>query len=480
MADLNKMDRTWLCSVLFMDIAKYSSQSVELQMRWKQRFNTYLADAIRDVPENERVILDTGDGAAVCFLGAPEAAMFAALQLCSSFILDERDQKPGLRVRLGINLGPVKLVRDLNGALNALGDGINAGQRVMSFASENQILVSQSFFEVVSRLSDDYKQMFELKGVETDKSVRMHTVYHLIPPGAERRAQTFPSAAIPIPTTIQPQVSPARSRSFIPWLIAALATTAVAAVLMWHFYGTPAPAAKTPIQVQETAALPIPEPPVQTAQPDPAPAAPVAKTAPPSVDAQSAYDDGVRFLDKDKAADAARRFDAAIHAQPDFLDAYVKRAEARRRLKQYDQSLEDCNKVIQLKPDDPRGYNCRGYGHQLLRQFEAAIPDFNEAIRCNPNFVLAYEHRGTTYTLLQKYDRAVADYTEAIQLSPKNAVFYIRRGTAYSYLRQFDKAIQDYTDAILLDPRNKDAHRLRAAAEEASGNRAAAAADRKK
>jgi len=110
------MDRTWLCSVLFMDIVKYSSQSVELQMKWKKRFNGYLAEAIQDVPESERVILDTGDGAAVCFLGAPEAAMFAALQLRRSFALDEREQQPGLRVRLGINLGPVKLVKDINGA----------------------------------------------------------------------------------------------------------------------------------------------------------------------------------------------------------------------------------------------------------------------------------------------------------------------------------------------------------------------------
>ena len=85
------MDRTWLCSVLFMDIVKYSSQSVELQMKWKKRFNAYLAEAIQDVPESERVILDTGDGAAICFLGAPEAAMFAALQLCRSFALDERE-----------------------------------------------------------------------------------------------------------------------------------------------------------------------------------------------------------------------------------------------------------------------------------------------------------------------------------------------------------------------------------------------------
>ena len=85
MADIGRMDRTWLCRVLFMDIAGYSSQSTELQMKWKQRFNGYLSEAIAEVPENERVILDTGDGAAVCFLGAPETPMFAALQLCRSF-----------------------------------------------------------------------------------------------------------------------------------------------------------------------------------------------------------------------------------------------------------------------------------------------------------------------------------------------------------------------------------------------------------
>jgi class 3 adenylate cyclase len=199
MADL-KMNRTWLCSVVFTDIVKYSSQSVELQMKWKTRFNGYLASAIRDVPEDERVILDTGDGAAICFLGAPEAAMFAALELWHSLLLDEREQQPQLRVRIGINLGSVKLVKDINGALNALGDGMNTGQRIMSFAAENQILVSQSFFEVVSRLSDDYKTLFTLKGVETDKHVREHTVYNLSPPGAEQsQASVTPQPATSVP-----------------------------------------------------------------------------------------------------------------------------------------------------------------------------------------------------------------------------------------------------------------------------------------
>src|SRR5205807_920044 len=164
-------------------------------MRWKERFNKYLAEAIRDVPEIGRVILDTGDGAALCFLGDPEAAMFSALKLRTAFLHDVIEQQPGLLVRIGINLGPVKLVRDINGNLNAIGDGINVAQRVMNFASENQVLVSRSYYEVVSCLSDSYNALFRYEGVRSDKHVREHSVYELIAPGSAGGASTQPPAS---------------------------------------------------------------------------------------------------------------------------------------------------------------------------------------------------------------------------------------------------------------------------------------------
>jgi class 3 adenylate cyclase len=198
-----KLDRTWLCSVVFMDIVSYSKQSVQLQMRWKERFNKYLAEAIRDVAEIDRVILDTGDGAALCFLGDPEAAMFSALKLRTAFLHDVIEQQPGLLVRIGINLGPVKLVRDINGNLNAIGDGINVAQRVMNFASENQVLVSRSYYEVVGCLSDSYNKLFRYEGVRSDKHVREHSVYELIAPGSSGSASTHPP-----PSTSEP-ASPA-------------------------------------------------------------------------------------------------------------------------------------------------------------------------------------------------------------------------------------------------------------------------------
>jgi len=520
MADINKMNRTWLCSVVFMDIVDYSSQSVELQIKWKDRFNGYLASAIKDVAEDERVILDTGDGAATCFLGAPEVAMFTALELWHSLLIDEREQQPQLRVRIGINLGPVKLVRDINGAPNAIGDGMNAGQRVMSFAGENQILVSQSYFEVVSRLSDDYKNLFTLKGVETDKHIREHTVYHLSPPGAQHGQDSARAAQPTMPvraaSSSRPSASPqkvapaapasrpenkARGSHSIPLLVGGIALVVVAAAAVWHFFGAASPAkesmsvsltgqgqisAPRPATAPNAAAPPTPSAPVSRPEEAPAPVASAARRAKPptpprpiATDAKAAYDDGRHLMDdEDKAAEAVRRFDEAIRAQPDFVDAYVARAEARRRLIQYELSLKDCNEVIQLKPDEPRGYNCRGHGLQLLKQYDASLPDFNEAIRLNPKFALAYGNRGTTYDLLQQYDRALHDFNEAIRLMPQNPLFLIKRGNAHSDLKQYGKAIRDYTEAIRLQPNNMNAYRLRALAEEASGDTAGAAADR--
>jgi len=180
--DERPRERTWLCSVVFVDIVHYSVQSVTLEINWKARLNRYLAASIQDVPEADRVILDTGDGAAICFLGDPEAAMFCALRLLDSFVKEETGPV-GMRVRIGVNVGPVKLVRDINGNVNAIGDGINVGQRVMSFAAENQILVSRSFYEVASRVSDSYANLFRYVGVHKDKHVREHQLYELLPPG---------------------------------------------------------------------------------------------------------------------------------------------------------------------------------------------------------------------------------------------------------------------------------------------------------
>ena len=170
-----------ICTVVFADIVQYAEESVSRQVEMKAAFGAILATALEHTPAADRVVLDTGDGAALCFLGDPEDALFAANSLRSGVI---ESPEHGLRLRLGINLGPVRVVSDINGHSNVIGDGINVAQRVMSFAEPNQILVSRSYYEVVSRLAPDYAQLFQYVGSHRDKHVREHEVYevHLAPP----------------------------------------------------------------------------------------------------------------------------------------------------------------------------------------------------------------------------------------------------------------------------------------------------------
>lgn len=81
---------------------------------------------------------------------------------------------------MGINLGPIKILEDINGNRNTIGDGINVAQRIMSFSKPNQLLVSRAYYDVVSCLSVENPEMFSYVGIHNDKHVREHAVYEVV------------------------------------------------------------------------------------------------------------------------------------------------------------------------------------------------------------------------------------------------------------------------------------------------------------
>ncbi len=180
---LDQANRTFICSVVFIDLVGYSKKPVAEQIRLKTSLTNNLSEAIKDIPVNDRIILDTGDGAAISFLGDPEDALFTCLSLRESMLKDRQEAgelPEGAEedsVRIGINLGPVKLVKDINGHPNIVGDGINVAQRIMSFARPGQIVVSRSYYDVVSNLATEYAKLFTYEGSRTDKHVREHEIY---------------------------------------------------------------------------------------------------------------------------------------------------------------------------------------------------------------------------------------------------------------------------------------------------------------
>ena len=260
--------RTLVCSVLFLDIVEYSRKPVSEQLQLKQEFNRVLAKALDHVPARDRIILDTGDGAAVTFMGDPEDALFASMAM--------RDGAGAVAVRLGVNLGPVRLVKDLNGQMNIIGDGINVAQRVMSFARPGQLLVSRSFYEVVSCLSRDYANLFHHEGARTDKHVREHEVYSVVggTPATRRLADT-------VVQTLEGEAAPgwlSRNGPFGLRRSALMAASALFLVIVTGGVGARA-LLESPAAEPATAAVPASPPAPTTAQPATAPETPPSKKA---------------------------------------------------------------------------------------------------------------------------------------------------------------------------------------------------------
>jgi serine/threonine protein kinase len=166
--------RNLLCTIMFLDLVGYSVRSVDDQVALKKLFNELIAKALKGIPDDTRIAIDTGDGAAICFMGDPEEALDSAMLL-----RDLLGQRYGaiLSVRIGLHMGPVRVISDINERVNVVGDGINVAQRIMDFAQANQVLVSRSYFDVISRITDDTADLFQYLGQYEDKHGRLHEVY---------------------------------------------------------------------------------------------------------------------------------------------------------------------------------------------------------------------------------------------------------------------------------------------------------------
>ncbi|APW43573.1 protein kinase domain-containing protein [Rhodoferax saidenbachensis] len=186
-------------TIMFLDLVAYSTHSVDQQVVIKTLFNEMITKAIGGVNESSRIMLDTGDGAAICFLGDPEEALQSAL-LLRDLLLQKYGQK--LSMRVGLHMGPVRMLMDINNRVNVVGDGINVAQRIMDFSSANQITVSRAYYDVISRISDGAEAMFEYLGPRLDKHKRSHEVYSLVDPNAVRAAPPTPDAVFAHTTLI--------------------------------------------------------------------------------------------------------------------------------------------------------------------------------------------------------------------------------------------------------------------------------------
>lgn len=173
------MNKTSISSVVCFDIIDFAKKS---ETEWQaviKRFNALIDLAVVDIPEKDRLIVDTGHGAIVTCSGslenALEDALFIALTVRDEVLNSNAKNENPLYLLIGINLGSVKVAKstNVNDAPNIVGEGLVEAQRIMSFAKPNQILVSRAYYDMASKLTLEIAQMFE----KYDMHAYEHDIY---------------------------------------------------------------------------------------------------------------------------------------------------------------------------------------------------------------------------------------------------------------------------------------------------------------
>jgi hypothetical protein len=128
------------------------------------------------------VVLPTGDGYAIGFSDSPEKPIHLAMELHKAINRYNESQRGNkkLLIRVGIDMGPVYVIKDLNNMDNVWGPGIILTRRVMDLAGDMNIFASARIAEDILKLSSDYKKMIHPIGsyhIKHGEELQLFNIY---------------------------------------------------------------------------------------------------------------------------------------------------------------------------------------------------------------------------------------------------------------------------------------------------------------
>ena len=130
-----------IAHVLFMDIVSYSKLPIDQQSELLGELNRVVrsTEQFKAAEAAQKLVrLPTGDGMALAFFTSVDAPVRCALEVAEAL-----KSRPKIKLRMGVDSGPVDLIVDVNDRPNVAGAGINMAQRVMDCGDAGHILLSK-------------------------------------------------------------------------------------------------------------------------------------------------------------------------------------------------------------------------------------------------------------------------------------------------------------------------------------------------
>ncbi|WP_405660258.1 tetratricopeptide repeat protein [Streptomyces sp. RK9] len=139
--------------------------------------------------------------------------------------------------------------------------------------------------------------------------------------------------------------------------------------------------------------------------------------------------------------------DRALALDPHSILGRLLRAEVRRRLRRYDEAVEDFSAVIDHGAARPFAWALRGAAHRAAGRYEDAIRDYTASLEFDPPYSGALYFRGSAHRQTCQYDEAIRDLTAALAANADHAQSLAVRGVAHRQAGNLPKAREDLSRA---------------------------------
>jgi TolB-like protein/Tfp pilus assembly protein PilF len=163
-----------IAHVLFMDIVSYSKLPIDQQSELLGQLNGIVrgTEQFRSAEAAGKLVrLPTGDGMALAFFTSVDAPVRCALEVAEAL-----KSRPNIRLRMGVDSGPVDLITDVNDRPNVAGAGINMAQRVMDCGDAGHILLSRRVAGDLGQYSNWQPHLQDLGEAEVKHGVKVDLV----------------------------------------------------------------------------------------------------------------------------------------------------------------------------------------------------------------------------------------------------------------------------------------------------------------
>lgn len=178
---------------------------------------------------------------------------------------------------------------------------------------------------------------------------------------------------------------------------------------------------------------------------------------------------GYTLAQSGKYQKAIESFSQALHHNPDCIQAYQRRGNAyrsmkdnRRSIDNYQQAISILDRALELEHLNCAHYYSRGIVYiDWMRidstQSSNAIADLTKAIEIDSTTKSFYCARAAVYCYTGLDSEAIKDFTTIIKLEPDGDAYY-NRGVTYYQFKNYQAAIQDLDLAINLDSNSMSAY----------------------